>query len=107
MDASANHTVSKYAEIRNRAAEFAKLEQTMRADAIAALREQVTREITRAGFTLAEVFPSAKPKLSDVRVVGEKRAPKYRDPSTGKTWAGVGKRPHWLKGVTDLSPFAI
>ena len=26
------------------------------------------------------------------------RAPKYRDPATGKTWIGLGKRPRWLVG---------
>ncbi len=26
------------------------------------------------------------------------RAPKYRDPATGKTWIGLGKRPRWLIG---------
>lgn len=24
--------------------------------------------------------------------------PKYRDPTTGNTWTGRGRRPHWLKG---------
>lgn len=107
MDASANHTINKYAEVRNRAAEFTRLEQQMRAGAIEALRTELTRQIFAAGFSLAGVFPNAKPKQADARVVGERKPAKYRDPDTGKTWCGVGKRPGWLKGVEDLTPYAI
>ena len=31
------------------------------------------------------------------RAKGSKRAPKYRDPATGKTWAGCGKMPVWAR----------
>ena len=29
------------------------------------------------------------------------RPPRYRDPATGKTWTGLGKRPGWLVGDKD------
>ena len=34
-------------------------------------------------------------------------APKYRDPSTGKTWTGRGKPPNWIVGVSDRTAFLI
>ena len=37
---------------------------------------------------------------------GNKVAPKYRDPSTGKTWTGRGKAPLWLAGK-DKASFLI
>lgn len=37
---------------------------------------------------------------------GEKRKlpPKFRDPATGKTWSGKGKRPHWVKESHRIAP---
>jgi DNA-binding protein H-NS len=34
-------------------------------------------------------------------------SPKYRDPSTGKTWTGQGKPPNWIKDVADRSAYLI
>lgn len=34
--------------------------------------------------------------------------PKYRDPASGKTWNGIGKRPAWIVAAgTDLSKLLI
>lgn len=56
----------------------------------------------------AELFSDAKPLITSkpsaaVKLISGKRAkrvlsPKYRDPATGKTWNGHGKRPFWLVG---------
>jgi DNA-binding protein H-NS len=49
----------------------------------------------------AELFSAVKPKppapARRKRTVVQK-LPKYRDPATGKTWNGHGKRPFWLVG---------
>jgi len=37
--------------------------------------------------------PTEKPASRNPPVVSE---PKYRDPGTGKTWSGKGKRPFWF-----------
>ena len=42
------------------------------------------------GLTLAEVFFEGKNRA--------KVAPKFKDPNTGKTWSGRGKKPDWLHG---------
>jgi DNA-binding protein H-NS len=36
----------------------------------------------------------------------KKLSPKFRDPQTGATWAGRGKRPRWMKG-RDPAEFEI
>ena len=45
---------------------------------------------------------SVKPSLTVRKSTRSKknvaRTPKYRDPATGKTWIGLGKRPRWLIG---------
>lgn len=72
------------------------LEKEDRKAALAAA-EEVARE---RGFTLEELTggkPAAKAKAPA----------KYRDPQSGKEWSGRGRRPAWLKDVTDLSPYEI
>ena len=38
--------------------------------------------------------------------IGEKRAPKFRDPQNGATWSGHGREPGWLKGK-NRQDFAV
>ena len=38
--------------------------------------------------------------------IGEKRAPKFRDPQSGATWSGRGREPAWLKGK-NRQDFAV
>ena len=38
--------------------------------------------------------------------IGEKRAPKFRNPETGDTWSGRGREPGWLKGK-NRQDFAV
>lgn len=40
------------------------------------------------------------------KLKGRKLEPKYRDPETGKTWAGRGKYPRWMAGK-DKEAFRI
>lgn len=35
------------------------------------------------------------------KLKGRALDPKYKDPATGKTWAGRGKIPKWLVGDKD------
>ena len=52
----------------------------------------------------AELFSDAPPPVVGKPVPAPKkriRPPKYRDPATGKTWNGLGKRPGWLVGDKD------
>ncbi|NDP63251.1 H-NS histone family protein [Polaromonas sp.] len=64
-----------------------------RTQAIAAVKELIKNH----GLTGAELGFSGKG--AGKQVSGDKRnvvAPKYQDPSSGKTWTGRGKSPAWL-----------
>ena len=52
------------------------------------------------GLTADDIFTA---KRTYMTTAGE---PKFRDPSTGKTWTGRGKPPDWIKGK-DRSAYAI
>ena len=67
-------------------------------------------EIKLHGFGPGDLFTAAelgKPKKRGQTV----RAPKYRNPATGATWVGLGKRPRWLQMALNagdlLSEYAI
>jgi len=45
--------------------------------------------------------PASKPPVSVATRGKRVLPPKYRDPATGKTWNGHGKRPFWLAGDRD------
>ena len=68
-----------------------------RVQAIASAKELIKlHQLTSADLGLAgkKATPRKEP-----RPVGDKRstvAPKYQDPSNGKTWTGRGKTPSWL-----------
>ena len=39
-----------------------------------------------------------QPEKQPSKLKGRKLEPKYRDPETGKTWAGRGRIPSWVVG---------
>ena len=51
----------------------------------------------------SELFSNAPAAAGRAVPAPAKKAatPKYRDPATGKTWSGRGKRPTWLVGDKD------
>lgn len=51
----------------------------------------------------SELFSNAPAAAGRAVSAPAKKAapPKYRDPATGKTWSGRGKRPTWLVGDKD------
>lgn len=74
------------------------IEKEERKSALAAA-EAAARE---AGFSLEELMGAAP------RATRAKAPAKYRDPVSGKTWSGRGRRPAWIKDAgDDLSRFEI
>ena len=61
---------------------------------------QIKRLIDEHGLTIADISGSGgkrgRPAGSGV-AKGAKVAPKYRDPVSGKEWAGRGVAPSWIK----------
>ena len=73
-----------------------------KADGIAKIRALMTEhDLTVAD--LSEGRASGKPAGKGA---GQKVAPKYRDPETGKTWTGRGVAPKWIAGK-DREAFLI
>jgi DNA-binding protein H-NS len=70
------------------------------------------REIERTLARIAEVgWESASQSRQRSSLKQVKSAPKYRNPETGKTWAGRGAPPRWVQALLrrgrKLEDFAI
>lgn len=92
-----NLSVSQLKELARAAEDMA---AKKRAEGINQVRADLTGIANDLGYTIAELFgtpakPAGKPK-------GSKAAPKYRDPATGATWTGKGRRPDWVNAHLDL-----
>jgi DNA-binding protein H-NS len=91
--------------LRQQQALNAQIEEARRkevASAVAKVRELVQQY----ALNVSDVFPGGgNGGRRRSRVLG-KVAPKYRDPSSGKTWTGRGKAPKWIEGK-DRNQFAI
>lgn len=57
---------------------------------------RLSEEAQDAGFAIDELFGAAKKVKSNSKVM-----PKYRDPETGLTWSGRGRRPAWVRAYFD------
>jgi DNA-binding protein H-NS len=70
-----------------------------------ALRQKLEGIAAEAGFSLSDLLgnTSAAPRSTKGKSTGgDKRstvAPKYRDPATGTTWTGRGKKPKWVEAA--------
>lgn len=58
-----------------------------------AIKENIKEKIKIFGFTAKDLGLEAK-KVIHTR---KKPRPKYQDPASGKTWAGRGKIPVWMR----------
>lgn len=63
------------------------------------------KKAATAGATLSPL-KQAMASASQTARPGRDKAPKYRDPASGKTWNGWGKPPTWIAGK-DRAGFAI
>lgn len=92
-----------------------------KADAIAAKQSAAViahiRELMdKHGLTVADLDVTPKRKTA-VKTASTGRAPsastkgagvvKYRDPETGATWSGMGRRPAWIKDAGDPERFLV
>lgn len=65
-------------------------EQRKRADTKAAIQ----KILDEAGYDISDLFHGVSGGRT--KKSGSKGQPKYRDPATGSTWAGRGRKPAWL-----------
>ena len=60
---------------------------------------RVRAMMTDLGVTVADVVGTSRAKMASVKPDRVKAAPMYRDPATGATAVGKGKRPGWLRAA--------
>ena len=88
-----NQAEAKVNELREK---LAQQKNNERLQAITAAKELIkTHQLSAADLGLA----GKKATTRKERATGDKRStvePKYKDPSSGKTWTGRGKTPAWL-----------
>jgi DNA-binding protein H-NS len=82
--------------------QIAETQRQTKADGIAKVRNLMTEH----GLTVADLSEGRASGKSTGKSKGQKVAPKYRDPETGKTWTGRGVAPKWIAGK-DREAFVI
>ena len=63
---------------------------------IAEVLAKIRAQVQQYGLAVSDIFPGGGRRRG--KALG-KVAPKYRDPSSGKTWTGRGKAPKWIDGM--------
>jgi DNA-binding protein H-NS len=90
--------------LRQQQALNAQIEEARRSEVASAVAK-VRELVQQYALTTNDVFPGGSGGRRRSRVLG-KVAPKYRDPTSGKTWTGRGKAPKWIEGK-DRNQYAI
>jgi DNA-binding protein H-NS len=65
-------------------------------------RDELAQIAKDRGYTITELFGPFAQGAAKAKPKGSKAAPKYRDPATGATWTGKGRRPDWVNAHLDL-----
>ncbi|CAB3773827.1 H-NS family nucleoid-associated regulatory protein [Paraburkholderia humisilvae] len=88
--------MATYLELRAQAETLLQQAEKARLAEIQVVIEDVRSRVAEYGLTPEQVFGRERAS----RKTGARGAvlPKYRDPSTGTTWSGRGREPHWIKG---------
>ena len=82
--------------------QIAEAQLQAKADGIAKIRALMAEH----GLTVADLSEGRASGKSAGKGKGQKVAPKYRDPESGKTWTGRGVAPKWIAGK-DREAFFI
>lgn len=105
-------------QVLNQIASLQKEADALRAKEVSGVIERIREAIAAYGLTPEALFGDAAPKRRGRKPGAKniKKAPakspggrasrspgvaKYRDPASGKTWTGVGKRPAWFIKATE------
>jgi len=81
--------MASYQEILSQIEDLKQKAQEARKQEIAGAMTEIRRLMAEYGITLADLGG----KSGKVKTRG---AAKYRDPASGKTWSGRGRRPGWV-----------
>lgn len=89
--------MSSYQEILSQIEALKVQAEDVRKQEISSAIAEIKRIMTQYDITLADLGGSGR--VSKSKAKGTTVAAKYRDPLSGKTWTGRGRRPAW---VVDL-----
>lgn len=91
------------AELLKLQADVVALIEQRREEQKAAVIAKLQAVASEAGYSLDELVRGAPLRAKSVKLVNsDKRstvAPKFRDPATGTTWTGRGKKPKWVEAA--------
>lgn len=100
--------MSRYKELLEQIAALQKQAEEVRQQETAAVIAEIKAKMAEYGITLQDIGAGGRRRGRGKASVGQ---PKYRNPDTGETWTGIGRKPGWLaqalsQGKT-LADFAI
>ncbi|MDB5824586.1 MAG: histone [Herminiimonas sp.] len=96
--------MTTYIELQAQIKALQQKAEQLRKDEMPATIAAIIGKMQEHGITIADLRGAGRVKA--VRKMGTPVAPKYRDPTTNKTWSGRGKEPKWLVG-RDRKKFLI
>lgn len=97
--------MKSYADIRAQITRLEKEAELAREKELKEVIALIREKIAMYGLTSADLgLKDGKGKSAPKPLA---RAPKYRDPKTGKTWTGHGKPPGWIAGAKNRDIFLI
>lgn len=67
---------------------------------------EIVRQMTAYGLSLDDIAKALYVGQVSGQKMRSRRAPKFLDPVSGKTWSGVGRTPTWLRGK-NLDDFRL
>ena len=82
--------MATYKELKAKAEDLMRQAEVARKAETAAVIVEIKKKMADYGLTVADLGGTAK------TTARKAVAAKYRHPSTGETWSGRGRPPHWL-----------
>jgi DNA-binding protein H-NS len=95
--------MSRYQELMQQAAELQRQAEEARKHELAAVIAQIKSMIAEHHLSASDLgFHGRAGQMSRVRDGRGTAAPKYRDPASGSTWSGRGRKPRWLEDALKV-----
>jgi len=94
--------MATYAELRDQIAALEKQASAIRMQERASKIAEARQLVKDYGLTASELGLSGSRRSPTSAGV-----PKFRDPVSGATWSGFGRKPQWLAGAKDPEVFRI
>lgn len=87
--------MSSYKELQDQIAKLQAEAEQVRKNEIATVIADIRKRMEEFGISLNDLGPMSKTK-GRKKATASTSAAKYRNPATGETWTGKGRRPKWI-----------